>query len=1446
MVGLKIMGENQGGIRILGENQTVDEEASQEIDPFAAAMRRLDESLIVTTGDIPSDADKPAVNAQRNLDTQRSVMAAVQETLSEPNQDPKTAAERLLEIQEKGQLVAFSDYWELERQALMEKDPEFGRLQAMSALKFQLLVETLEDHIRTAGETGPGGVLGWLDRYIVRGTTIGAVEGLTLRSKREGDEFLAALSGPMSVEEFKIFLNGKIDGYMEEGVFFNGNWAAMKDLLEDATRRGNNAGVLSEFIFGAIDITFPIIPIGGIAGKTSKALIGLRRSTTTATQAGLTGGHEAATAAAKAIARVTDEPENIAGMTFRMFDPVADKAPVRPLLEAAQDSQTYQELLKEVTNYVRRAVGDAIDPNLVRVAIDSRAKAIKNSVGRPLNDAFFDMKNNTIAVRIGHYTTGAPVSEQTAKTISKGIPGSEVVKLADKKFVVEVKEVVNPDTFVKVDQNPVQVVGGWISKKLQAAYPNVFRGSYLRDSDVLSQLAQRAETAELKLREATAGFGRDIEKMSSREFEEVGDVVADLNLGSLSKNRNWFDESKFVEEFQRIHDKAPSKRQIKGYSALVQLSDYSYVTQGWMLVRKMQREGFRQITVKVGDELQTVAARKINELPQNARHVAVGETGQIVEYSRYKGKKANLYAMDFEVGNGIAETRYVTDVSTIRSLEPSDVLGYNAGGPRINPTAKHFISFEVNGKIARVAMSATSEKEAIKAVEELQRLVDAARSGRLTNELVQNNRSWYSVGNMDTADDFLRLAKDEGWDLTKDIKVNRRARDSRTFIASADDVFVSTDSTIEDFFKFSNRRSDRPLLHYGGARTYNDNPIKSIVNQVNSVNRKVAYETYNDAAISSIGQAVKKMVGTKPGYGIRDYYANMETLLEKTSTDELTRTLLERKRIFELRSGVPTEWEAAAQRLTNRALESLYNATGMSVKIGGPADNLNKFGFFNTFFADPFQFVLQSSQVGAMFAQHGTRAIEGAALGRWLMHSLKLRYGSAEFDLAIEGMAKRFGMSKEEILDLRQTFTDIGRYEIDPRGLAEGYENASFAVSGVSKKIRMAGRSTGKVWDTTTKAGLYFFNKGEQISRVTAFGISALLFRKDNPLLRFNSKQALSFINNKEQALTLYMNQSNKARVQQGLAKVPTQFYSYMLRTYEGIVFGKNLTRRERIGLLAYVAPFWGLTGFGIGEASDSVIDFFGWDKDGLAAETIRNGPIEGLLDWAFDGEFDVGLASRLSVGDGVRDALRSFQQESLLEVIAGAGGGKTGAFAANLFIGLANILTGQPHYGKLQLAEALRENRLIDNLSKAQGIWSNDVYTSKTGRRIQGLDLSIWETIGVALGIPPGEVQDFYVYDSILYGSEKDYTQRAKALDVAVTSFYEALGNDDNERAEKILAEIEALIVESNLTEVQKGRLRSRVMDGIKEKTTLDLYLKLIGIGKTSEAKAVAELVGK
>lgn len=1439
---VRILGEEEQSIRILGEDPTeVEEQQSPEVDPFAAAMRRLDESLIVATGELPEDSSEAKAGLRQETET--AIMEAVKQVLTGEQAEPKSATERLIDVQETGETVLFSDYWALERQALAEQDPEFGGLQALSALKFQYMVETLEDNIRKSKGEGPNAVVSFVDRYFLRNWPIGIAERLMAKGQKEGDEFLAALSGTMSFEDFKVFLDTKITEYSEQGVLVGDNRFALQELLSDAARRGDESGIVADRLLAIFEAAFPMVPLSSVP-KSAKALKALSRARTTATQAGITGGHKAATNAAESIARVTDEVENLSGMTVRILDPVADEAPVRPLMSAAQDAQTAKELYDEVFTYTQRALGDSFDIDLLKTRVKEKADFIAKSVNRPLNDVLFDFRNNSAVIRIGNFRTGDAVTERTAKKIAEGIPNSSVVNVGKDKYVVEIKEVMNTDAFNKIKQEPVEEIGNAISRWTSNLTPSFLKGSYLRDADELTNLAQRAESGEVKIKEAVAAWGRDADKMSGRDFDEVGRVVSELQSGSLSSNRSWFDEETFKDVFKKVHGRNPTNRQVKGYLAVTNLSDYAYVTKGWLLVRNLQRQGFRQITVKVGEDLQPVAARKVSELPENVTHVMVGSTGQIVEIATYKGPKSNIFAMDFEVGNGFVETRHVVDVDTIRPLEPRDVLGYNAGGSRINPNANHFISFEVDGKIVRVAMSTTSRKEANLASKEIQTLMDAAREGRLTDELVQNNRSWYTSGNMDKVDDFLRLAQEEGWDLTKKVLVNRRERDSKTFVSSADDVFIQ-DGTLEDYFTFSGRRNDRPLLHYGGARTYNDNPIKSVVNQVNSVNRQIAQETYNNAATASLGQAVKQIVPHQAGYGIRDYYYNMESLLAG-STEDLPKLLLERKRIFELRRGVKTGGEEWAQGIADKATEALYNLTGLNVKIGGPADTLTRFGFYRTFFGDVFQLVLQGSQVGALAAMHGTLAWKGANIGYMLKSSLDLPHGSPEFNLMMKNMADTFGLSLDDVMDLRETFADIGRYEIDPSGLAEGFENASFSVSGVNHAaLRVAGNNVGKAWDSAGKAGMYFFNKGEQASRVTAFGLSALLWKRANPTGRLNSKTAKAWISNKEQALTLNMNQSNKARIQQGLLKVPTQFYSFLLRTFEGVFIGKNLTQKERMALFAYMGPLWGMTGLGLHEAADSIIDFYGMDKDSVGAETIRNGPIEALLDWTFGGEFDVALAGRLSIGDAISDIFRSFQDKSTLEMLAGAGGGKFGSFSYNLLTGLASVATGKPYYGSTQLAEALRETKLIDNLSKAYGVYADDVYTSKTGKVIRGLDLSVWETLGIALGVPSGEVQDFYEFDSIRYGQEKDYVQRAKAVDTLINSFYNALEGNDSEKATRVLAELEAIIVKSNLTEEQKSRLRNRVMNGAKEKTTFDLYIKLMRLGLTAEAESFAELVG-
>ena len=1443
---LKTLGSSEPSVNLFGlaaEEDVTETSKTPPQDPLSEGTRRKDLSILAATGE-PLTADVTQVHAGIDLETQQAVMAAVQEVLQDPTLDAKTAAEKLEDIRRTGEVVPLSDYWTLTRQALAEKNAYARRNQVETALKYEYLVESLTDKIR---ETRPDSLLGrtasWAERFFVRDVTVGAIEAVQGEGGKTTTKFLNALSGEMSFENFKELVDSEIEQALEEGVLFSGNYKALQDLYGEATRLEEVEGLTSEHLMGFVDLVGWLLPAGQLlkagARGGKKAVGAIARSPTPATQAGLGGGHTAATEAAEKILKQTDDVPTLSNTAWRSGDDTADKAPVRPLPQAAQEAQTFQEVYDEVRAYVARALGKGYDEDSLKALAQTRALSIAKTTNRPLNDHVFNPENGMLLVRIGHFKTGAPVSKTTAQKIAKDIPEARVVPVdqTGKKFVVEISKALDTDEIIHLKHSPIEVEGNFVQKALTKVLGNrLTAGSYLRDLSELTGLAQRAETGTTKITEALAVFGKPLTKLKASQIEDIGEIVQELNSGALRGRRSWFTEEQFIEKYKLTHaGKTPSKKVVEGYKALVALSDYAYVTKASMMIREMHKSGFRSIRV---EGLDHVTGQRVSRIPDDVGHVVDATTGRVVELDRYRGPLGNIYKVDFDIEDITYKSRYVVDTDTIRPLEATDVLGYNAGGSRINPEANYFVSFSVDGKIVRVALSTFSQKEAALATKELQVLVDAARKGLLTDSLVAANSSWNKM--VSTVDEFTELALEEGWDLTKEITVFERTRDSKVFQGANEDVFMAGGS-LEEFTLFERRRNDVPLLHYGGARTYNDNPVHAVLNQVNTVSRKLAYENYNEAAIVSLGKAVKDLVGHKTGYSSRDYFNEMEALLKSEEKNPLVRTLLERKRIFELRTGVRTEGEKLLQNYADNMTEWLYEVTGLKLKIGSPEGQLTKYGFFNTFFADPFQLVLQSAGAAAILTMYPITGWKGMNLGRTLLQSTHLPRGP-ELNLMVKRMAKHFDMSEEDIWDLRQTFVDLGRYEIDPESVAEGSIGRASSIHVSKRNLREAMHTTGKAWDTTSKAGLWFFNKGEQISRVTSFGVSAVEYRKAFPKGRFNSAQAVAWITDKEQALTVNMTQASKSAAQQGLMKVPTQFYSFMFRSLEGIFIGKNLTPQERIGLGVFLGPLFGMSGMAMGGSATKVIDALGLDHNSVAAETIRNGPIEGLMDWIFDGDYDVGLASRLSLGDSFVDVFRSFQNENMFEVLAGAGGGKAGAAAGNVAVGVFSIFTGAPHYGTIQLTEALRETKVIDNVAKLYGLIAHDVYQSKSGKRVKGLDLSLAEKISVLGGVPLGEVQEYYDGLSLVYGSQKSYSRRSKALKPLVNELWDAVGEGNTSRVDKISKEISALIELSDLTEEQKGNLRNQVLQGTQEKTTVDLYFRLLRMGHSDEAEAYAK----
>ena len=180
-----------------------------------------------------------------------------------------------------------------------------------------------------------------------------------------------------------------------------------------------------------------------------------------------------------------------------------------------------------------------------------------------------------------------------------------------------------------------------------------------------------------------------------------------------------------------------------------------------------------------------------------------------------------------------------------------------------------------NGKPLKVALSASSTNSAAQAAEQIGNIYRAMRANSLTNDIVRSNNKWYPA--MTTIDDFNEFVTGAGLRLDEDgLQFATKRRDENIFTAGQEDAFVPN-ASLSEFAIFSNRRNDRPLMHFGGRSTANDNPIHAVVNQANTESRKLAFSNYNDAIQVSLGKKIKQLSDpNSANVDYRAYYRNIE------------------------------------------------------------------------------------------------------------------------------------------------------------------------------------------------------------------------------------------------------------------------------------------------------------------------------------------------------------------------------------------------------------------------------------------------------------------------------------------------------------------------------------------------------------------------------------------
>ena len=1434
-----------------------------------------DQHSIVVTGKLSDELtleDTARIHAEGSM----AVRASLDKSI-EDERPVGEAAEHAIDQSKKATLLNVNDYVAAQVESLRNEDET--SLESMSALKVQYIIEAID--ITLQEQTNQYGVIAnFADRYFVYEPLYESWLKIFGDSDLElADEIFGKIAGSTTVDEFKTYFDDLIEFTLKEGALLDKSPEALAELQTIALTMGNKDVLEVMQIYALVDV-LGWVPIAGQVAKSGArglskvAVSGARRALlknamevaakapsktvnevvesgpTVATQVGRSARSiEKAEEAAVKIAGHTDDVENLGTLGPMANNPVSGKAPFHPTVQSGIEDTTAKTLTGELLEYARRALSGGLDVDAVASATRKRVEYLSGSVfNRSLHNYSFDPLTGRLNTTFGRVDNGQPLSKSQAERLAKRIPEAKVVPSSEKgKFLVEVEDVINTDDLV-FNLDPASTITGMVSKTVAEAMRGMGTlSTYARDVDRLSSLAERAETGLAKVEgKILKELEKDMKKLSGKQIEDVGEVISILQSEDLVRQKSWLTEDQFIIEWAKLHGKPPSQKVIDGYHATVQASELAYMVQSTLLIGRMHNQGFRSIRITLNKTSDHYVAKKVSQIPEDVEYVWNAADGQLIKRSNI-GTPRNIFKVADELEGGWGSTRYVVDTDEIHHLEPTDVLGYNAGGPRTNPTAEYFVVlFSEANEVLNVTLSASTRKQAETATRQMSLLIDAEKAGNLSDDVVKANNDWNPL--IETADEFSKFVKERGIDVDKVSTTRFKMRGDTAFVSEGD-TFVQG-GTLDDFHLFHNKRKDKVLTHFGGERTYNDNPIKSIMSQVNTSSRKLAYTQYNQAATVSLGRKVKNILDPQgaihKGYTDKDYLDLLDTLKAGSATPEIRR-LKELKRIFELRSGAKGFGDETLERWMQNISEGIQDATKIDMRVGNPVGLANRYSFFKTFVFDPFQLILQGLHAPVIMVMAGTDGVKGAHLGWKLMGSLDLKPGKV-MDEWLKKHAKSFDMSVEELREARQLFVDIARYEITSESIAESYQGAAGALRPRSKTGRATTHSVGKVWDKTRDTGMVFFNKGEQVSRTTGFGAALMKYRKQFPGESLTTPKARDWISAKEQAYTLRMSQTNRGAIQQGIGKMPTQFMSHMFRSSESVLLGKGLSIPERVKLALMLAPVYGTVGMGLSNSDSMVaaLNYFLPDDSQItpgseAEEFIRRGVYDGLMDWAFG--LDTAIADRMSVLDGVRQTLRSFQEESLIEALLGAGGGGTAQTLSNLSKSAWFMMNGRSQSSQIELIEAFRQIKFIDSTTKAYYLYRHSLLKTRTGKVTRDMDVSLAETILVATGIPIQKIEDLYNTDTVRYQSIREFKETKKHFDKLVTEFWLT---DDRGKKVSIAREMEAMLEYMPFTDKQKKTLTNGLWSPKGKKVDAKMIRGLIEMGLDYEARQLVATFGE
>jgi hypothetical protein len=1400
--------------------QTLDEQFGVAAEP---PQERPDDILVTTLEDMTTEEAK-----NRVLETSNN---SIYETFIRGYQTGKTADQLAEEVASNGtkreDLLSNKEF--VAEQGLTLDDYEWSAVDTRIATNMQVAQEITQNRMQAIGEEKSmfGRGLDVADRFLRAVSPIGVYEDITADTE-SNSRIILDNAAKLSPADFKVWFEGFADEVAKEGIFRENTLSAFEELSAEIAGAGFDPMKGSNQLFAAVDVATSFTLGAAIKGVKSIVKPSLKSSTAVGRVTAIKGPEAGAAAADKILERAPD-PTALNNVAPSVLD--AAPQPVRVPQSKFTDKMMANKITRDMDDMFQKgAFGRVATKEAIRDAALKIVERRKTNVANPVFDfKYFDegLGNYVTAVRFGRAMDGTPFKplangqppeslKRHLEDIKTRAPEAEIVPVNPddlrQGYVVEVKERINTSGLQEAIDEVQGLSAGWVRNTIGRVMNNPIMGSTaLRDVQRLETLNNMGESARAAVKQYVLNpYLRAMESLSPKETYTIQRVYGELRDGSDAARRTRYDESEFRTKYIQLHpsNAEPSPKAFEAFQAVATVEEADYLIKSTNMLQRYIEKGYNN-TIQVFDNYFAPAKTvRRSDIPADAR-IIDGQSGVALRLDELGDEDLPIWKIDKPTAGG---QEYVITPKKVRMIDPTDVMGYNPGGSRVNPLLNYFVV--VGGKRLKSLMGAFSEKQAKLAKEQLTNLKKAIETGSIDDAIVQANNDWNP--SIQTADDLRKFMDDEGWDLTRgDIGVKGRDESLIDAEVDGDDLFVGLRA--DDYIQNDLRRNDKVLLDFGGGRAYNEDPVNSVLAQFGQSAFTYSNRAYSrNAMVGWVKRAQQSQQGRSwlPANVSPNNYEELFRNAKVTGNNEFANRMRELQEITNRKLNMKDDFSIAMEGWGQKAAEFVFDKTGMKFDLAGdPSNILLKIGFQSAFgFFNVSQAFLQSFHATTIMMISPTHGFKGAGLVNAMRGAINA-YEKGAGPEAIKRFAKAAEISEKEAEEWFEFIRTSGRAVVEGDAIEDGTaigwgisgwkgENLEYGKAAAAKNL--TSKYVGKALD----AGVMPFQFGERLTRLTAMNTAILEFKAKFPSVSVLSDQARMWITRREQDLTFNMNSSARSLAQSGWRKVPLQWYSYSFRAAEAVFVGRNFTKWERVRLASILLPFYGLSGFGAASAADYIAEKTGLIEPGGA---LYMGLKNGVLDGVFSAlGVDLSVGQRLAPAGAFFDLAKNISEGKFLEVIGGPSGEITRGAYESVLSALTALRTGQTASLTEDVIQILRTPSGIDNVAKAIGIFNNGIYRSKTGVALP-FEMTVSEGVTALLGFAPQRVTEFYNRKSDMFTDTKKLGTFRKEVNRDAERIFQLLEGDSNDidQAIRLFEELNVRITFSGFSLTDQLSLR-------------------------------------